>query len=263
MRANNLASEFDLRLLPGSATDNAELSGVCQNGAVRSSSPAEYLAKSGRGVYCFFEGAAFNEDGHLQCSPVNAVTKIGHALHDLDAQFRNFTRSTSVAEVFRSLDYISPVPVQSMVMFKQPDFPNEVTAHQDSSYLYTEPLSTVGFWVALEDANEGNGCMQVVPGSHHGGVSRRMVLMDGGPASTFIGDAQEPTDEEYVSLPVNAGDAIVFDGGLWHRSGPNHSNTTRIAYTFHSIEGTCKYAHDNWLQPGLLAFEPLYNQAIE
>ena len=43
-----------------------------------------------------------------------------------------------------------------------------VRAHQDASYLYADPIKMVGFWIALEDATEENGCLQFIPGSHKG-----------------------------------------------------------------------------------------------
>ena len=41
-----------------------------------------------------------------------------------------------------------------MYIFKQPNIGGEVVCHQDSTFLYTEPESAVGFWVALEDASK-------------------------------------------------------------------------------------------------------------
>lgn len=40
------------------------------------------------------------------------------ALHDLDVVFRSFSRSEKISEVLASLGYKSPVPVQSMYIFK-------------------------------------------------------------------------------------------------------------------------------------------------
>lgn len=37
-------------------------------------------------------------------------------------------------------------------------------------------------------------------------------------------------------------------GSVMHRSPPNLSDKTRIIYTFHMIEGTCRYDEKNWLQ---------------
>ena len=38
--------------------------------------------------------------------------------------------------------------------------------HQDSTFLYTDPPSVIGLWLALEDATVENGCLFSQPGSH-------------------------------------------------------------------------------------------------
>lgn len=53
-----------------------------------------------------------------------------------------------------------------MYIFKQPSIGGEVAPHQDSTFLHTEPLSCVGFWWALEDADRQNGCLWGYPGVH-------------------------------------------------------------------------------------------------
>jgi len=42
-----------------------------------------------------------------------------------------------------------------------------VDPHTDNTYLITNPMSTVGIWIALEDATMDNGCLWGVPGSHN------------------------------------------------------------------------------------------------
>lgn len=49
---------------------------------------------------------------------------------------------------------------------QQPGIGGEVVPHQDNSFLYTEPPSCTGLWLALEDANINNGCLWAIPGSH-------------------------------------------------------------------------------------------------
>jgi ectoine hydroxylase-related dioxygenase (phytanoyl-CoA dioxygenase family) len=41
-----------------------------------------------------------------------------------------------------------------------------VVPHQDSTFLYTEPRTCTGLWLALEDATINNGCLWAIPGSH-------------------------------------------------------------------------------------------------
>lgn len=38
--------------------------------------------------------------------------------------------------------------------------------HQDSTFLYTDPPSCVGLWLALEDATRANGCLWGLKGIH-------------------------------------------------------------------------------------------------
>lgn len=45
--------------------------------------------------------------------------------------------------------------------------PAAVPAHQDATFLYTEPLGRLlGLWIALEDTTVENGCLWFIPGSH-------------------------------------------------------------------------------------------------
>lgn len=41
-----------------------------------------------------------------------------------------------------------------------------VNPHQDSTFLYTEPMKLFGMWIPLEDVTEENGCLSYIPGSH-------------------------------------------------------------------------------------------------
>ena len=38
--------------------------------------------------------------------------------------------------------------------------------HQDNYYLRVHPGTCMAAWLALDDCDDANGCMQVVPGSH-------------------------------------------------------------------------------------------------
>jgi len=126
-----------------------------------------YFQESGGAIGFFFE-----EDATDQPVPL-ALNKIGHALHDLDPVFDRISRQPRVAELARALGLVQPLLLQSMYLFKQPQIGAEVGWHQDATYLYTDPISVTGLWIALDDADRDNGCLLALPGGHLGPLRQR------------------------------------------------------------------------------------------
>ncbi|MFO1351279.1 MAG: phytanoyl-CoA dioxygenase family protein [Gammaproteobacteria bacterium] len=205
----------------------------------------DYFKTSGDKIRFFFEEEAFDQCGCLKQAKEQSINKIGHALHDLDPVFERFSRAPRLAALARSLAVAEPRLLQSMIIFKQPYIGGEVTCHQDSTFLYTEPLSCMGFWFALEDATVDNGCLWAIPGRHP--LKQRFryqgdeLIMDTWDASPW------PLDHA-IPLEAPAGTLIVLDGLLPHLSGANRSSRSRQAYALHVIDGACAYPEDNWLR---------------
>ena len=78
---------------------------------------------------------------------------MGHALHVWEPAFRDYSRSAEVAGVALELGYRSPVMPQSMYIFKQSEIGEEVSSHQDATFLNTEGrITCLGLLLFLEDA---------------------------------------------------------------------------------------------------------------
>ena len=208
----------------------------------------DYFLTSGDKVRFFFEENAFNPDGTLKYAKERSINKIGHALHDLEPLFDQFSRHPRVAEVARALGLIQPLLLQSMYIFKQPNIGGEVTCHQDSSFLYTEPIDIAGLWFALEDATIENGCLWAIPGGHRDGLKSRWVRKAEGGMTFEVFDANPWPNDKLVPLEVSKGSLILLHGLLPHCSFENRSKRSRHAYTLHLIGGEAKYPSDNWLQ---------------
>jgi len=195
-----------------------------------------YFMESGEAIRCFLE-----EDRR-------SVNKIGHALHDLDPVFDDFSRDERLGEIAEQIDLRTPLIYQSMYIFKQPEIGGEVSWHQDAAFFDTEPPSVTAFWFALERADRGNGCLWVQPGGHRTPLRNRFVSDGHSARLETIDPTPWPSFDEAVPVEVEAGALVVFDGMLPHYSAPNRSSHSRHAYTLHAVDGTAHYAETNWLQ---------------
>ena len=230
-----------------------------------------YFLDSADRVSFFFEEGAFDADGRLLVPQSQSINKVGHALHVLDPVFSAFSLSPRVLSLALQLGFHDPILLQSMLIFKHPRIGGLVSKHRDSTFLYTEPSTAVGFWFALEDCTRSNGTLSFVKGSHRDGAAHRRLRRTGervasvnqgvvgakGPMNegvvlAFTGeDAKVDVypDEEWTMEEVKAGSLVLIHGDVVHASGHNHSAASRYIYTFHLIDGEgTRYSEDNWLQ---------------
>jgi hypothetical protein len=126
-----------------------------------------------------------------------------------------------------------------MTICKQPEIGGAVPPHQDSTFLYTEPPSAVGFWYALEDATEVNGCLSFAAGTHRSTpVATRFVRKEDGGVDMVDNrgskfprglQTEEPNREVvYTTGPVKAGALVLIHGNILHKSEKNTSDKSRF-----------------------------------
>lgn len=213
----------------------------------------DYFLNSGYAIRYFWEEKAWNENKEfIATDPAQAINKVGHGLHDLAPDFQTVSYADRVGSICEDLSIIRPLVAQSMYIFKQPRIGGDVSAHQDGSFLYTEPQSCLGFWWALDDCTLANGCLWAVPGSQEIGVSRHFRRRDPPLEGTEYRPAEATEFDLTGSVPLEtpAGSLVVLHGALVHHSAANLSDLPRHAYSIHVIDGRdgVVYPKDNWLQ---------------
>ena len=209
-----------------------------------------YFNESGDKIRFFLEDDAFDADGQLKAAKEHSLNKMGHAMHDLDPVFDAFSHTLELAEAARRLGLRDPGVIQSMYIFKPPHIGGEVICHQDSTFIYTEPQSCIGFWFALEDATLENGCMHFIPGLHREPLRQRHFRQQDGRFRTVTLVDEPWPEERKVPAEADKGDLVIFDGRTPHLSGANRSDRSRHAYTLHAIDKSAHYPADNWLYRG-------------
>ena len=208
----------------------------------------EYFINSGNKISFFFEKDAFDSNGKLHSDLFHSLNKIGHALHDLDPLFNAFSRSPQMIKLATELSLDDFVIIQSMLILKHAKIGGVVDIHQDSTFLYTEPNSCIGFWFALEDATVENGCLWAMPGGHNTPLRSWFRKKEGEGTEMAILNNEPYSMDGMIPLEVKKGTCIVLHGLLPHCSLPNTSGRSRQAYAIHVINKNADYSLKNWLQ---------------
>jgi ectoine hydroxylase-related dioxygenase (phytanoyl-CoA dioxygenase family) len=111
--------------------------------------------------------------------------------------------------------------MQSMAFVKSEGKPGQAW-HQDEQFIPTRDRSLTAAWIALDDATVHNGCLWALPGSHRPGVLYpQREQQDERFDCTKEAHSFPYRDEDAVALEVSAGDVVLFNGYLLHRSLPN------------------------------------------
>ena len=117
--------------------------------------------------------------------------------------------------------------------YPDPEASKYVAWHQDITYWGLEPPEAHTAWIAVDDADLANGCMQIIPGSHRGGIVEHGTS-DGG--TNLLSINQEIPDElvdksQAVPIELRAGQVSLHEGRLYHASFPNTSRRRRCGLT--------------------------------
>jgi phytanoyl-CoA hydroxylase len=156
---------------------------------------------------------------HRSRDPLRRYPRMAQ-MHRWDQRSLDWLLDDRIAVLLRGLVGAEPYAVQTMLYFK-PAGSRGQALHQDNFYLRAEPGTCVAAWMALDRADEENGCMLVVPGSHRWPI----LCTTKADTRTSFTDVTVPMPETVAAVPVrmSPGDVLFFNGSLVHGSHPNSS----------------------------------------
>ncbi len=152
--------------------------------------------------------------------------------HTKNAFWLNVCRHPKVLECVQSVLGPDLVLIMSHLIVKRAEDGLPVAWHQDNTYWPSVQGTDVGtVWMAIDNTDRENGCMQVIPCTHEGYPDMEKILTDG---KDLLGLSVQVTNEmkaAAVALEMHAGSLSIHDSFVLHGSDANTSGRRRAAYT--------------------------------
>ncbi len=120
---------------------------------------------------------------------------------------------------------------RALLMNKHAGGGSNLPWHQDGGTFWgldRDPQLTI--WMGLDDAPLDGGCVEVVPGSHRGGL---VTPLGGVVPEDRRGDAESRA----LPIPTVAGEVILLHNQVWHRSARSRSGHARRALSVCYMDG--------------------------
>ena len=177
---------------------------------------------------------ALVRDGKAEASGIHAMHKIHHA-SCFCPEFLARVRDPRLTDPI--VDLLGPdiLGLNNLYIWKAPKIGLGFPWHQDKWYFNHQYKTemTVGTWTAIDAADQDNGCLYVIPGSHKNGILAHEDL-EGSQQNEFK-IARDAKDEDGVAVEVPPGAVVWFNNQLLHKSTDNHSLRFRRSNIAHYI----------------------------
>ena len=122
--------------------------------------------------------------------------------------------------------------------------PKRVPFHQDASYWPLTPARTVSVWLAIDDADRENSCLQVIPRTHKMGHLKYTKIA---PEIVFDREIDEAiTYGEPINVELKAGHFSIHADMTAHGSDPNRSARRRCGFSIRYCPVTVKPLKPSW-----------------
>lgn len=145
-------------------------------------------------------------------------------IHAHDAFFNGVLTNSKFKELAEFL-LDDKVIGKNLEYFNKPPVIGKPTPpHQDGYYFMLDPSVAVTMWMALEPADNDNGCVKYVKGSHKKGMREHGRTKTLGFSQGIVDFGTEDDMQHEVSFPAKPGDLLVHHSLTIHRANGNTTN---------------------------------------
>lgn len=187
-----------------------------------------------------------------EIDPTQSQVRAMHP-HRYSGKVMGWFTNPKLAAVLEELFGKPPLGAQTMYYYKPPGARGQ-GMHQDDMYLLTTPANCMAAWTPIDDTDEENGCLRVVPGSHRLEVmcpdpsEEKMTRTESWTELSNASPEKKKRVGRAVPVPLKRGQTMFFGGRLIHGSGPNKTtDRSRRVFIGHyvdeSTEMTSKFYH--------------------
>ncbi len=159
-------------------------------------------------------------------------------VHLISPIFNKVCLNTNILDAVETVIGKNILICGTTLFIKNPNEKGFVSFHQDAKYVGLEPHNWVTVWLAVTDANEHNGCMRMLPGSHKENLKNHEQKFDENNLLTRGQTITNVSLDKTDPIILKAGQVSLHHPLVVHGSGLNQSNDRRIGFVIQSYIGT-------------------------
>ena len=159
-------------------------------------------------------------------------------IHLISPVFDKIPHNPKILDAVESIIGRDILVCGTTLFIKNPDQKGFVSFHQDAKYIGLEPHNWVTGWLAVTDANEENGCMRMLKGSHKKDLKFHDQKFDENNLLTRGQTIENVPINETTPVILKAGQLSLHHPTIIHGSGLNKSKERRIGFAIQSYIGT-------------------------
>jgi phytanoyl-CoA hydroxylase len=162
-------------------------------------------------------------------------------MSERNIHFRRLLYDERILDVVQDLIGPNIMLFHDQALFKPAYTGGPVSWHQDNAYWRCRPATLVSCWLTLDNVDEDNGAMQVIPGSH-----LKPLWHEQSESTNALLDIEDQVDKaKAVTVELPAGGCMFHHCQTLHYTHANTTDRQRRAFAVHFMQpGTSSTSQD-------------------